>query len=586
MTDPLGQSKNYSYFLDNDLKALTYTGAVHATPNVTFAYDPYFQRIISMADGNGTRQYQYYAPGVLGALKRKQESGPYLNDTIAYQYDALGRVIQQTVDTAAETFTYDVLGRLSNHFDALGSFDLSFLGQTSQMTSRMLHGSALGTNWTYDSNTNDRRLTDITNSGATRSYHYTTTPENIITQISELAPSGSAFTPQTWNYGYDNADRLLNASAGASYAYGYDAADNITSAQGPSGSESGTYNDVNQIGTFNGLSFLYDTNGNVTDDGVRTYMWDVENRLISIGYKSQPTRTTTFRYDGLGRRTSIVSTNGVISTEVRYLWCGQRLCQARNSSDTVVRRYYSEGEVVPASGTLLYYAKDHLGSVRDVLAIQNGSRVASFDYDPYGNPTQSNGRITTDFRFAGVFYEQNSGLYLTEYRAYDPKTSRWLSRDQLGESGGINVYGYVKNNPVRNIDPLGLHWEYSQGTGQWTNVNDQTGARTPEGTGYSGNGEGLNNPAMQSTPNVGPIPQGSYIIGPQQDNTTNSGTSLPQSMRLTPQDGTDTFGRSGFIIHGDNSAGDNSASEGCPIANRGIRNQIGSSGDDTLQVVP
>jgi RHS repeat-associated protein len=95
-------------------------------------------------------------------------------------------------------------------------------------------------------------------------------------------------------------------------------------------------------------------------------------------------------------------------------------------------------------------------SVRDVLAGRTDHPAASFDYDPYGNPTRTKGLISTDFRYAGMFYEQNSGLYLTQYRPYDSRSGRWLSRDPIGESGGVNLYGYVGENPVTYTDSLGL----------------------------------------------------------------------------------------------------------------------------------
>jgi hypothetical protein len=40
---------------------------------------------------------------------------------------------------------------------------------------------------------------------------------------------------------------------------------------------------------------------------------------------------------------------------------------------------------------------------------------------------------------------------------YDPELGRWLSRDPIGEDGGINLYGYVGNDPVNGVDPLGLY---------------------------------------------------------------------------------------------------------------------------------
>jgi YD repeat-containing protein len=104
-----------------------------------------------------------------------------------------------------------------------------------------------------------------------------------------------------------------------------------------------------------------------------------------VGSTTALIEAVTLRYDGLGRRLAIVTTSGTLPSETRYLWCGDSLCQARTAADVVTRRYYPEGEVIPQGGTLLYYGKDQLGSVRDVLTVQNDSRVASYDYDPYGN---------------------------------------------------------------------------------------------------------------------------------------------------------------------------------------------------------
>ncbi|MFX7914655.1 RHS repeat-associated core domain-containing protein, partial [Acinetobacter baumannii] len=68
----------------------------------------------------------------------------------------------------------------------------------------------------------------------------------------------------------------------------------------------------------------------------------------------------------------------------------------------------------------------------------------AYDYDPYGTPLQSTAPIT-DFGYASLFTAGNIGLNLATFRAYDPATGRWISRDPIGERGDPsgNLYGYV-----------------------------------------------------------------------------------------------------------------------------------------------
>ena len=106
---------------------------------------------------------------------------------------------------------------------------------------------------------------------------------------------------------------------------------------------------------------------------------------------------------------------------------------------------------------------------------------------------------------------------------------------------------------------------------------------TTLGTCYSGHGAGVNNPAMENVPMVGPIPVGVYTIGKPFTHPTCG----PEAMRLTPNPGTNDFGRGGFLMDGDNSELNHTASEGCIIAAKVIRNQVMAAvaaGDDPLTV--
>ena len=64
-------------------------------------------------------------------------------------------------------------------------------------------------------------------------------------------------------------------------------------------------------------------------------------------------------------------------------------------------------------------------------------------------------RRRTRFRFSTKYHEPVSGLVLYQKRAYCPELGRWLSRDPIGEDGGLNLYAFCGNNPVDRFDKLG-----------------------------------------------------------------------------------------------------------------------------------
>lgn len=125
-------------------------------------------------------------------------------------------------------------------------------------------------------------------------------------------------------------------------------------------------------------------------------------------------------------------------------------------------------------------------------------------------------------------------------------------------------------------DLQGQAWTYAQKTGDL----EQDGRHVA--TGYSGTGDGKNNPNMQDVRNVGPIPEGDWTIGGPPINTENHG---PYVLLLNPTAETETFGRSGFLMHGDSKEHPGGASEGCVILPRAVREKVWTSGDRDLKVV-
>jgi RHS repeat-associated protein len=194
----------------------------------------------------------------------------------------------------------------------------------------------------------------------------------------------------------------------------------------------------------------------------QTYQWDAENRLIKITYSDNS--KTEFTYDGLSRRVRITERNAsnTITGDKRYLWAGgNQPAEERNAAGTtVLKQYHPQGEFIPATSAplnKLFYTKDHLGSVRE-LVDANGALQTRYDYDMWGKRVKLSGTIDSDVGYTGHHHHAKSGLVLTWYRAYDAEAGRWLSADPIGEEGGMNLYGYVGNSPINSVDPLGL-WQ-------------------------------------------------------------------------------------------------------------------------------
>jgi RHS repeat-associated protein len=60
------------------------------------------------------------------------------------------------------------------------------------------------------------------------------------------------------------------------------------------------------------------------------------------------------------------------------------------------------------------------------------------------------------YRFSTKYLDTETNLYYYGYRYYDSDLGRWLNRDPIEEEGGLNLYGFVENNPVNFVDALGL----------------------------------------------------------------------------------------------------------------------------------
>lgn len=459
-----GRTTAYSYYKDNFLSGIDYDATGTFTPDAQFNYDPNYPRRTEVV---GRYTYTYKPVGALGAGQVDVESGLFVDNQpyqISYSYDELGRLSNRKIGNGTtlwsdETSSYDSLGRLTTLQNNLGTFTHVYVGQSSRLQT-LTYPNGQHTQYDYHPVADDLNLQKITNfaPGGTvvlSSFEYPGYDKAGNIQQINRAQNG---TTQALTYGYDNADRLTTASdvTGPLYEYGYDTADNtLTETRSGSLYRSYTFNNtLNQIdnGT---IAFTYDKFGNLSKYNNKEYFYDGADRVNlinnpNINFKSQ------FTYDPLHRMIQIKEsdlTTGAQKNKTDLIWCGLKICARRNINGVVDRLDFAYGEILGSQKH--FYTFDHLGSIRE-MTDNTGQIRAQFNYNPYGIPTKIAGDLDSHFRYTGQFSHVFSGLVLAPYRAYEPSLGRWLNRDPIGERGGVNLYGYVGDNPVNRVDPLGL----------------------------------------------------------------------------------------------------------------------------------
>jgi RHS repeat-associated protein len=111
----------------------------------------------------------------------------------------------------------------------------------------------------------------------------------------------------------------------------------------------------------------------------------------------------------------------------------------------------------------MWYHTNFIGSVY-VLTDATGAVVELYDYDAYGIPLTTPTGVTNPFRYVGqlgYYRDPDHSLMLLGARYYDPTLGRFISQDPIGYEGGMNLYGYVRGNPVNAADPSGLgFWDW------------------------------------------------------------------------------------------------------------------------------
>jgi RHS repeat-associated protein len=437
-TYPDTTTENYTYDSRNNILTAS-------NPNIsyTFTYDG-SNRILSATDNRG------YA--------------------IAYEYDGNGNRTKMTLQPGSANqriiiYTYDDTSRLATMVTPTGTFTYGY--DLNNRRTSLLYPNTVTATYGYDDSS---RLTSLSHSGITSaSYTY----DNVGNRKTKTGATNESYT-------YDDTYRLTQAvTPRGSENFTYDPAGNRTTGPGPHDTAF-QHDAANRMTTGKQYTYTYDNNGNQATRTLSnspgkgwTLTWDFENRLNKMERtKGAERRTVNFKYDPFGRRIwkqLITTLDGTPQTTKTTTWT------YIYDNDDIAVELYDDGSAVTAtryihgpdtdehlamernSGSFYFYHADGLGSITAITDASNTPQVVqSYTYSAYGVPTASNSTFRNSYAHAGREWEPETALYYHWLRYRDTLDGNFISKDPVSIFGGLNVYSFVKNNPINLVDNDGL----------------------------------------------------------------------------------------------------------------------------------
>jgi RHS repeat-associated protein len=480
-------TKNYNNQLRSNLSLGTLT--------TTFNYDA-AHRLKNIISANGTYTYSYH-PGYGGNFSSPLIQSLSLPNTVSVTngYDSAGRLNATMLLNStngifdSQQYVYDADSRrtLETRYDnSAVAYGYDNIGQVTTATAKESNGTTARLNeqfsYSYDkagnlsTRTNTtlalafrvnsvNELTNVTRSGTLTAAGNTA---QVATSVSVNGQGAALYGDKTFattaGISLNNGGNSLTTVV----QYASAALTNVTTSQLPTP-----------------VAYLNDANGNLTNDGLRSFSYDDQNRLTSVSIANQT--LSVFVYDGFGRRriSRDFNWNGtwVQTNEVHYVYDDKLVIQERDANNNILVSYDRgldlSGSFQGAGGSggllartdikgTIYYHSDAQGNVV-TLVDRYQTLEGRYLYDPYGNTIGKWGPYVdiNHYRFGSMEYLPLSGIYNSYRRYYDPNLQRFLNRDPLGEAGGINLFGYVGNDPINSIDPYGLcPWSWNR-FGNW-----------------------------------------------------------------------------------------------------------------------
>ena len=408
-------------------------------------------KIESIAKGTESITYGYD-----GKLVTSETLTGTLNQSLAYTYNNDFDVSGFTYAGDTVSYSYDNDGLLTG----AGSYIIT--RNAANGLPESVNGGALNLARTFNGYGEVDSQTTAAGSQNVASWSLTRDDNGRITDKTETVAGGAS----NYVYTYDAVGRLLTVTKDSTLVeeYQYDLNGTRTyemnSLRGIAG-RTYSYSDEDHLLSAGSVTYAYDQDGFLTTktDGsdVTTYSYSSRGELLSANLPDG--RVIDYVHDPQGRRIA-KKIDGVIVE--KYLWQGlTRLLAIYDGADNLLMRFeYADGRMpvtVNAEGVTYYLTYDQVGSLR-IVADGAGNVVKRIDYDSFGNIiNDTNPTFEVPFGFAGGLHDRDTGLVRFGQRDYDPDVGRWTAKDPIGFAGGdTDLYGYVLNNPVNMIDPIGL----------------------------------------------------------------------------------------------------------------------------------
>jgi RHS repeat-associated protein len=464
-------------------------------------------------------------------------------------YDLLGNITTETAGSGSVYYAYNTAGRFLSatssfsgpqdpanvisgmHYNAFGGLTSATLGDNETET------------YTYVP-TLTRLQSYTAKLGANTLYNF---------NIGTFAPNGDILAANdtangNWTYSYDAFNRLAgsNKNSGQSvFSYVYDRFGNRWQQNGPNSFiATFTCNNPGSPQNNNRMDgYSYDAAGNLLNDGAHNYAYDAENRIIQVDAGA----TATYVYDADGHRVQKTSTVGNTSdpagTWIYFYDQAGRWVQKFNSpGNTFVQgNIYAGGRhVATVGGGTTFSHSDWLGTER-VRTTYAGATCESIASLPFGDGLTTTGNCyhPSPLHFTGKERDAESGLDNFGARYDSSSLGRFMSPDwsakqepvpysKFDNPQTLNLYSYVQNNPLSNVDDNGhatIELRYTPvavGNHTYIVVTDTNGHQTyyragptngasagwitPASSGSSTQGAGSNssNSSNSTTPGAGP----------------------------------------------------------------------------------